>query len=112
MLVRMPELGAMKKGQASSLAGVAPYDRDSGGSRGVRSIYGGRARARRMLYMAALAARRSDPQMKSYAQRLQGRGKRPKMILVAIMRKLAEAANGVLQRKEPWVSRQACEQVI
>lgn len=106
LLARMPELGAMTHAQAASLAGVAPFDRDSGAHKGRRTIAGGRARPRRMLYIAALAARRCDPGLRAFAQRLAEKGKPPKVILVAVMRKLVEAANLVLARGEPWQIRQ------
>jgi len=104
--VRMPELGAMKRGQAASLIGVAPFDRDSGQYRGQRFIAGGRSRPRRMLYLAALAAKRWDPALKAFAQRLLDDGKPPKVAIVAVMRKLIEAANLVLQRGQPWIRQQ------
>jgi len=106
-LVRMPELGAMTPGQAASLLGVAPFDRDSGKYKGMRFIAGGRDRPRRMIYMAALAATRSDPGLKAFAQRLADKGKPPKLVLVAVMRKLIEAANLVLARGQPWIIRPA-----
>ena len=102
LVIRMPELGAMRGGQAASLLGVAPFDRDSGQWKGLRFISGGRSRPRRMLYLAALQARRRDPSLKAFAEGLAARGKPPKLILVAIMRKLIEAANLVLQRGQPW----------
>ena len=102
LLVRMPELGQLKRGQAASLLGVAPFDRDSGQLKGQRFISGGRQRPRRMLYMAALSAKRCDPSLKAFANRLAERAKPPKLVLVAVMRKLIEAANLVLQRGQPW----------
>jgi transposase len=104
LVVRMPELGAMRRGQASSLLGVAPFDRDSGQWKGVRFISGGRSRPRRMLYLAALQARRCSPTLKAFAEQLTARGKPAKIVLVAIMRKLIEAANLVLERGQPWTS--------
>lgn len=107
MLIRMPELGAMKPGQAAALAGVAPFDRDSGKFKGLRLIAGGRERPRRQLYMAALSARTCDPHLKALAERLKANGKPPKLILTAVMRKLIEAANLVLERGQPWEKRPA-----
>ena len=107
LLVRMPELGAMKRGQPACLLGVAPFDRDSGQWKGQRFITGGRARPRRMLYLAALSAKRFDPDFKAFAERLQAAGKPAKVAIVAVMRKLIEAANLVLQRGQPWTRRQA-----
>jgi transposase len=103
LVVRMPELGGLRRGQAASLAGVAPFDRDSGQWKGLRFIQGGRSRPRRMLYLAALQARRCSPTLKTFADQLAARGKPAKLILVAVTRKLIEAANLVLQRGQPWL---------
>lgn len=108
LVVRMPELGAMRHGQAASLIGVAPFDRDSGQWKGQRFICGGRSRPRRMLYLAALAAARCSADFKAFAQRLLDRGKPKKLVLVAVMRKLVEAANLVLCRGQPWLSKAGC----
>lgn len=107
LVIRMPELGAMSRGQAASLLGVAPFDRDSGQWKGQRFISGGRARPRRMLYLAALAAKRCDPCLKAFADRLTAAGKPPKIVAVAVMRKLIEAANLVLSRGQPWLKQPA-----
>ena len=96
----------MRRGQAASLIGVAPFARDSGQYRGQRFIGGGRSRPRRMLYLAALAAKRCDPSLKAFAQSLLARGKPPKLVVVAVMRKLIEAANIVLSRGQPWIRHQ------
>ncbi|MDB5470875.1 MAG: transposase family protein, partial [Caulobacter sp.] len=106
LVIRMPELGAMKRGQPAALLGVAPFDRDSGQLKGQRFIAGGRARPRRMVYIAALSAKRFDPALKAFAQRLADAGKPAKPIIVAVMRKLIEAANLVLARQQPWVKHQ------
>jgi transposase len=102
LIVRMPELGEMQRGQAACLLGVAPHARESGQWKGQRFIAGGRSRPRRMLYLAALAARRHDPLLAAFADRLAARGKPPKLAIVAVMRKLIEAANLVLKRHKPW----------
>jgi len=103
LVVRMPELGAMQKGQASALLGVAPFDRDSGQFKGRRFIAGGRSRPRRLVYIAALSAKRWDPGLKAFADRLLQAGKPAKLVVTAVMRKLIEAANLVLARGQPWV---------
>lgn len=103
LVIRMPELGCLERGQAAALIGVAPFDRDTGQHKGQRHIWGGRSRPRRMLYLAALAARRTDPALRTFAERLAKAGKPPKVVLTAIMRKLIEAANIVLRRGTPWV---------
>jgi len=103
LVVRMPELGAMRRGQPAALTGVAPFDRQSGQWRGQSFIGGGRSRPRRMLYLAAVAAKRFDPGFKAFADRLLAAGKPPKVAIVAVMRKLIEAANLVLARQQPWL---------
>lgn len=107
LVIRMPELGAMRRGQPAALLGVAPFDRQSGQWRGKSFIGGGRSRPRRMIYLAAIAAKRCDPGFKAFAQRLINAGKPTKLILVAIMRKLIEAANLVLARNQPWLTQTA-----
>ena len=102
LVVRMPELGSMARGQAAALLGVAPYARESGQWKGQRFISGGRQRPRRMIYIAALSAKRHDPSLRAIAERLAAAGKPPKVILVALMRRLIEAANLVLTRGQPW----------
>jgi transposase len=106
-VIRMPELGQMRRGQAAALIGVAPFARDSGQYKGQRFIGGGRSRPRRMLYLAALAAKRWSPDLKAFADRLTARGKPAKLVIVAVMRKLVEAANLVLTRGQPWMSHPA-----
>jgi len=81
---------------------VAPFDHDSGMMRGRRFIAGGRARPGAFVYIAALAAKRMDTPFRTFAQRLAKNGKPPKVIIVAVMRKLIEAANAVLWRQTPW----------
>jgi transposase len=103
LVIRMPELGRLSRGQAASLIGVAPYDFDTGQFKGQRHIAGGRSRPRRFLYLAALAAARHDPALRAFAQRLKAAGKKPKIAVVAVMRKLIEAANLVLARGTPWI---------
>lgn len=107
LVIRMPELGQMHRGQAASLIGVAPFDRDSGQWKGLRFIAGGRARPRRMLYLAAVTAKRFDPGLKAFAEQLLARGKAKKLVTVAVMRKLIEAANLVLGRGQPWLPQPA-----
>lgn len=107
VLIRMPELGALEPGKAAALLGVAPFDSESGQHKGQRFIQGGRARPRRLVYIAALAAKRSDAGLRAFAERLQSNGKPPKLILVAVMRKLIEAANLILNQQRPWQTRLA-----
>jgi len=102
LVIRMPELGAMKRGQAASLLGVAPFDRDSGQWKGLRFIAGGRRRPRRMLYLAALAAKRCSPNLKAFADQLLARGKPTKLVIVAVMRKLITILNAILRDNNIW----------
>jgi len=88
LLVKMPELGSLNRGQCGALAGVAPYDRDSGAQRGRRSIKGGRAEVRSALYMAALSAVRFNPHFRDFHQRLLHTSKPFKVAITAVMRKL------------------------
>jgi transposase len=97
LLADMPELGSLRDETAAALAGVAPYNADSGPVRGIRYIRGGRASVRRALYMAALSAVRHDPILKRFYQRLRNAGKKPLVALVAAMRKLIILLNRILK---------------
>jgi transposase len=100
VLATMPELGTLNRRQAAALAGVAPFNRDSGPRRGHRLIGGGRAVARRALYMAALVAAFTNPRFQVFYQRLIAAGKAPKVALVAVMRKLIILLNQLLKNPE------------
>jgi transposase len=100
LLATMPELGALNRRQAAALVGVAPFNRDSGPRRGHRLIRGGRAVARRALYMAALVAAFANPRFQVFYQRLIAAGKAPKVALVAVMRKLIILLNQLLKNPE------------
>ena len=103
ILVRLPEIGRITREQAAALAGLAPYDDDSGEHVGVRHIEGGRKRLRRALYTASLAASfRWNPQLIALYQRLTAAGKQHKRALVACARKLLIFANTVVARGTPW----------
>lgn len=99
MLVRMPELGTLNGKKIAAIAGLAPFNIDTGQSRGTRKIKGGRKRVRDALYMAAVAAARSHPRFKALYQRLKAAGKRAKVALIALARKLLVIANAVLRDK-------------
>jgi transposase len=96
LLAQMPELGQLNRRQVAALAGVAPFNRDSGTMRGKRCIFGGRRALRRGLYMAALAAARRNHILAPFYQRLLAAGKPPKLALTAVMRKLLIALNSAL----------------
>ena len=105
ILVRMPEIGSITREQAAALAGLAPYDEDSGDHVGVRHIEGGRKRLRVALYCAALPASfRWNPQLIALYRRLIAAGKQHKRALIACARKLLIFANKVVARGTPWVS--------
>ena len=105
ILVRMPEIGRISREQAAALAGVAPYDDDSGDLVGVRHIEGGRKRLRGALYCAALPASfRWNPQLIALYQRLIAAGKEHKRALIACARKLLIFANTVVARGTPWIT--------
>ena len=103
ILVRLPEIGRITREQAAALAGVAPYDDDSGEQVGIRHIDGGRERLRRALYTAALSASfRWNPQLIALYRRLIAAGKQHKRALIACARKLLIFANTVVARGTPW----------
>lgn len=104
LIIRMPELGRISREQAAALAGLAPFDEDSGKHRGQRHIAGGRGRLRRSLYAAALpAAFRWNKALISLYSRLIARGRAHKAALTACARKLLIYANTVVARGTPWV---------
>jgi transposase len=103
ILVRLPEIGQITREQAVALAGLAPYDDDSGEQVGVRHIEGGRKRLRRALYTASLAASfRWNKQLIQLYQRLTAAGKEHKRALIACARKILIFANTVVARGTPW----------
>lgn len=97
LLAQMPELGQLNRGEAAALAGLAPFNHDSGSIRGKRAIFGGRRALRSGLYMAALSAARYNPILSSFYQRLRAKGKPHKLALTAVMRKLLLALNSTLK---------------
>jgi transposase len=106
ILVRMPEIGRLTREQAAALAGLAPYDDDSGDYIGARHIAGGRKRLRRSLYKAALPASfRWNPALIALYGRIRAKGKEHKVALVACARKLLIYANTVVERGTPWVAK-------
>lgn len=88
LLAQLPELGQLSRQKIANLVGVAPLNRDSGTVRGHRSIWGGRASVRQVLYMSAVSGVRWNPTLKAVYQHLIGKGKPTKVALVACMRKL------------------------
>lgn len=102
LLAELPELGQLTRHQVAALAGVAPRNRDSGTRRGKRVVWGGRARVRGALSMAALVATRHNPAIAAFYTRLCDAGKAKKSALVACRRKLLTILNAMLLHRTPW----------
>ena len=102
LVAEVPELGQLNRQQISSLVGLAPFNRDSGQHQGKRTIGGGRKSVRSVLYMAALAARRCNPVIKAFADRLAQHGKPFKVVLTACMRKLLVIVNSLVKSGQAW----------
>jgi len=102
LLGMLPELGRLNRQQIAALVGVAPVNKDSGNRRGRRRVYGGRASVRSVLYMAALAATRFNPVIRTFYQHLVKQGKEKKVALTACMRKLLVILNAMVHTQQPW----------
>lgn len=102
LIAWLPELGTLDRKRISALAGLAPRARDSGRTRGKRTIFGGRQSVRTTLYMAAVASVRFNPTMKAFYGRLKQAGKSSKVALIAVARKLLTVANAMLRDKKAW----------
>lgn len=107
LMAELPELGRLNRQQVAALVGVAPFNRDSGQFRGRRTIWGGRGSVRNVLYMAALSAKKHNPVIREFAARLLAKGKPPKLVLTACMRKLLVILNAMLRSGESWGPRMA-----
>lgn len=103
----LAELGSLNRHAIASLAGVAPFADDSGDAVGQRHIMGGRASPRRALYWAALSASRHNPDLRAFYKRLRDSGKKPKLALTAVMRKLVILANTLLKENRLWAEHHA-----
>ncbi len=106
LLADLPELGQLNRHAIAKLVGVAPLNRDSGTFRGQRTVWGGRAQVRTVLYMATLAAVRFNPTLKTFYLGLRARGKPAKLALTATMRKLLITLNAMIKNRSTW--RPAC----
>lgn len=104
MLADLPELGHLNRKQIAALVGVAPFNCDSGRFKGQRHIWGGRARVRTALFMAATVAIRHNPLIRDFYQSLSARGKPHKVALVACMRKILTILNAMARTQTPWQS--------
>lgn len=102
LLASLPELGTLTNKQIAALVGVAPLNHDSGTLRGKRTVWGGRAQVRAVLYMSAIVAARFNPIIRAFYQRLQQAGKAKKVALTACMRKLLTILNAMLKHRTPW----------
>jgi transposase len=102
LLADLPELGTLTRQRIAALAGVAPLNRDSGTLRGRRTVWGGRAHVRAVLYMSTLVAVRYNPVLQAFSLRLREAGKAPKVALTASMRKLLTILNAMVKHRTPW----------
>jgi transposase len=102
LVAALPELGTLTRRQIAALVGVAPLNRDSGTLRGRRTVWGGRAQVRAVLYMSTVVAVRHNPVVAAFYQRLRAAGKAPKLALTACMRKLLTILNAMLKHHTRW----------
>jgi transposase len=102
LVAQVPELGKCDRKEIAALAGVAPFNHDSGKKRGKRMIHGGRPFIRRVLYMATLSATRFNPIIQAMYQRLLKAGKQKKVAIVACMRKLLTILNAIIRTRTAW----------
>jgi transposase len=102
LLAALPELGRLTRQQIAALVGVAPLNRDSGTLRGRRTVWGGRAHVRAVLYMSTVVAMRHNPVVAAFYHRLRAAGKAPKLALTACMRKLLTILNAMLKHLTHW----------
>lgn len=102
LLAYLPELGQLGRQKIAALAGVAPYNDQSGTIEGHRRVFGGRATVRRKLFMGALVGSRCNPLIKTFYQRLRAAGKPAKVALTACMRKLLTILNAMVRDGAPW----------
>ena len=102
LIALLPELGRMTRKQVAALIGVAPYAFESGTLKGRRCIWGGRANVRQVLYMAAMSASNWNPGLKAFHDRLEAAGKKPKVTIVAVMRKMITTLNAMVRDDVVW----------
>jgi transposase len=102
LIAHLPELGSLNRKQIAALAGLAPFNRDSGTLRGHRMIWGGRTEVRQVLYMATVCAIRANPLIRAFYERLRANGKPAKVALVASMRKLLTILNAIVRDRRAW----------
>jgi transposase len=102
LLALLPELGQLTRKQIAALVGVAPFEDQSGKRQGVRFIQGGRPAIRAPLFMAAMVAGTHNPVLKPFRDRLRNAGKKPKVAIVAVMRKIITTLNAILRDRRQW----------
>ena len=102
LVAELPQLGTLDRRSIASLAGLAPFNRDSGAFKGQRTIAGGRRHVRSALYMAALVATRHNPVLSRHYKHLLDKGKAKKLALIAVARRLLVILNAIVRDKIPW----------
>ena len=112
LIALLPELGSLSRKQIAALVGVAPYTFESGKLKGKRCIWGGRAPVRTVLYMAAMSACNYNPILKAFHHRLAATGKLPKVVIVAVMRKMITMLNAMVRDDVVWADRLAGRHIV
>jgi transposase len=112
LIALLPELGRLSRKQVAALVGVAPYAFDSGALKGRRCIWGGRANVRQVLYMAAMSASNWNPALKAFHDRLVAAGKLPKVVIVAVMRKMITMLNAMVRDDLVWAERRSGRHIM
>ena len=112
LIALLPELGSLSRKQIAALVGVAPYTFESGKLKGKRCIWGGRAPVRNVLYMAAMSACNYNPILKAFHHRLAATGKPPKVVIVAVMRKMITMLNAMVRDDVVWADRLAGRHIV
>ena len=107
LIAGLAEIGSLSAKQAAMIVGLAPIACDTGEHVGARHIRGGRGHVRRALYMAAVSAARCNPDLKAFYDRLRAAGKKAKLALTAVMRKLAALANTLIRENRHWTPKHA-----
>jgi len=105
LISELPELGKLESAQLIALSGLAPYNHDSGKFRGKRRIRGGRAAVRTALYQACTVARRFNPAIRVFYNRLAAAGKPHKVAMIACARKLLITLNAMIRSNTLWENR-------
>lgn len=98
LVILLPELGTLGRREIASLAGLAPHPFQSGEKVGLRRVKGGRREVRPLLFMSAMAAGRTkEAKLGKFYRDLLERGKKPKVALTAVMRKIVVIANAKIR---------------